>query len=163
MKYLNSVFLCFILFCLVAAPAQGKTTDEEVWGLHVEMTDGKVTSFVLLEQPMVHFTNGLMTASIPNFSVEISNVKRWYFKDFVKEGINDIAYSNLQVSYNNSIMMFEGENLTGSQVLVYDVQGRTVTPHVGKSANRVVVSLESMPAGNYIVVFNNNSYKISKK
>lgn len=163
MKYINFIFLCFILFGFGVNPAQSKMlTNDNLWGLTIEMKDGSISSFALQEHPKVSFTDGKMTVSLRDFSMDLANIKRWYF-EAVPAGINNINYTNLKMAYNNSVMVFEGDNLTNSQVSVYDVQGRAITPHVDASVNRVSVSLEAMPTGNYIIVFNNISYKVFKK
>jgi hypothetical protein len=169
MVRLVKFFLSLSLLLIVCAQA---IASNEPNRLVVKMTDGTENIFVLSEKPVVTFDSKKVYISSSSFSTELSNVQEFYFQaeSSVPTDINEIKPDgSVDTSAKFVFRYVDGQTVSieGSaapdRVSVYALNGSLVSAQVDKSTNQVIVHLNSLPSGIYIIRANSQSFKISKR
>ena len=148
-----------MLCCSTVAWTQTATQRLVVWQksgekIYIDMTD----------EPRTTFENGLLviTSNSPrsNYQFQLSNILRYTFEGGSTD-IGTIVSRDLTVAQND-----EGVTLknvpNGTIVRMFDSSGRLLDSRKSDGAP-ILFSLQSRPAGVYLVNLNDKTFKISKR
>lgn len=157
------------LLLIVCAQAMASNEPSQ---LVVKMTDGSEKIFVLSEKPVVTFDSKKVYINSSSFSTELSNVQEFYFQveSSTPTDINQVKPNGKPDTSSKFVFRFvDGQTVSieggvaPERVTVYALNGSVVSPKIDKSTNQVVVHLNNLPSGIYIIRANSQSYKISKR
>ena len=135
----------------------------EPLALHLLLTDSTRHVFNFVNLPEVTFAGDKLTVTSTQDAVtlEIDNVQEFYFGD-TDTGIDEHDKPALSV-----IHIADGEvlvnNATLPNVSIFDITGIKLSPSIRQLSNGVCISLRSLPTGIYIIRFNNQSIKVTKR
>lgn len=150
-KYILALLLTLIPSVLFA---QMKET------LHVQMTDGTETTFLLSVHPVVTFNNNQMVITSELQSIEIPYDKVMSFK-YSTDNLSSISTPSMYLESDGEYVVFpEGTSI--DDVSVYSIDGRNLPVQLKGDGHRTVLSLSSLSKGVYIVKVKNKSFKISR-
>lgn len=150
---MNKYFRKIILGALIMSGVSAMNAAEKA--LSVELKDGQSATWLLNKKPIITFNADEVIINAENASTtyDRSEVARMSFTDENPGGVNDvISDSDIVYRYSENIFSCPGHDIT-----VFGISGTAV------AAGRDCVSLESLPAGVYIVRAAAQSFKIIKK
>lgn len=151
----NRILLMLLLSFAVSASAQVHKA------LVVEMRDGSTASFPLAEKPRITFEGELMdiVSSAADMQLVRTDVRKYSFVD-AQTSVDEAFASSEAVIYGNVIIISGVPDRT--VVGVYSINGVVVMRAIAVGGSSTL-SLENLPAGLYIVNYNNTSIKFQKK
>lgn len=149
------VLMCLLISGLVA-------TAQNAQYLIVTLQDDSKTGFALAEQPVVTCTDGILTVTSPNQTLEVTlaDVKNYAFAEsFSPSSAVEEIKSSTEPIIKAGMAQFE--NLKpGTEINIYTIEGRTAGRAVADANGSVSVDLTSLGTGVFIIVAPNASYKI---
>ena len=156
LSQLNKQFLLVTLMLSMASMsfAQMKET------LHLQMTDGTETTFLLSVHPVVTFNNNQMVITSDLQSIEIPYDKVMSFK-YSTDNLSSISTPSMYLESDGEYVVFP-EDTSIDDVSVYSIDGRNLSVQLKGDGHRTVLSLSPLSKGVYIVKVKNKSFKISR-
>ena len=161
---MKKTLLALALFLLSAS-----TYASEKKVLSIFMTDGTSVSFYLSEQPTVKFVGNdvKVVSATEEAIVARTQVERFAFLDKMPTAIEDIEVDDDKSMHDNLEISKEAVSISGltgnGLVRLFTLKGKqllTTTPDGEGNAN---ISLESLPAGIYLINYNNTTIKFIKR
>ena len=136
--------------------------------LSVLMKDGTSVYFLLAEKPYITFRNDEMkiVSDTDEAVVKRTSVERFEFVDEIPTGIEDVEEMDEQQLRANFKLDGDAVYITGlasgSKVVLYAMDGRVVNSSVAAADGCVILSLNALPSGIYIVKYNETAIKFIK-
>ena len=153
MKLFKQLFTMLLLFVVAAASAQS--------ALVVELRDGSNATFLLAENPRMTFAGEQLSIVSSSATMEFNrrDVKNWHFADTPSSVENITAESKAKLE--GGALLISGIT-DDTAIALYSVDGVAVK-HSAVIGGTCTISLDDIPAGIYIVKFNNTTFKFRKK
>ncbi len=151
------------LFLALSAWLPHPSMANEPLALHLLLSDGTSHVFNFVYLPEVTFAGDKLTVTSTQdaVTVEIDNVQEFHFGDIatdIDEPVN-AARSVINIADGEVIVT----NATLPNIGIFDISGRKLSPSVRQQSDGVSISLRSLPTGIYIIRFNNQSVKVTKR
>lgn len=159
---MKKVFIHFCLSLLMFSMAV-PTFAGEPTGLHLFFADGSDKWFLFTQQPVVTFSKSELTISTSDatFTYTFDDVAEFQFGNPDPDVITgQISITPRIVHHGNTILIY-GTRVDA--VCLYELSGRKLAACVQRQGDAVSISLQSLPAGVYIIRINNQTIKVSKK
>ena len=158
MKKLLSLF---ILLCFsVSIFAEGKDV------LSVIMKDGTSVYFLLAEKPLITFQddNVKIVSETDEVMMKRTLVERFEFVADMPTSIDDVEEEALrgQFELTGNAVVVNGL-ADGCKVGLYSINGQAVMSAVAGENGCAILSLEALPAGIYLVNYNDTTIKFIKR
>ena len=137
--------------------------------LGIFMTDGTSISFYLNEQPTVKFVGDNVKVSSVSEEAIIARtlVERFTFLDKMPTSIEEIEIDNNRSVHNNLEISEEAVSIGGlagdGQVHLFTLKGKKILTTTADGEGNASLSLESLPAGIYLINYNNTTIKFIKR
>lgn len=131
----------------------------EANGLEVALSSGETATVLFDARPELSFVGSRLVITLPDregLSYELDDVESIVFKTVA--GIDDICANTITMEADSQGITF-GHLAEGSQVAIYDLQGRTVQSTT--ATERYTIARGTLPRGVYIVKINNFTTKLS--
>ena len=153
MKLFKQLSTMLLLFLVVTASAQS--------ALVIELRDGSNATFLLAENPRVTFSGEQLSIVSSSATMEFnrSDVKNWHFAD-TPSSVENIA-AEAKVKLEGGALLISGIT-DDTAIALYSVDGVAVK-HSAVIGGTCTIPLDDIPAGIYIVKFNNMIFKFRKK
>ena len=157
MKFLKYLLTAFLLLFVVNISAVERTT------LIVDMRDGSHATVALLEQPTITFDGEMMKIVSTRSTIEFkrTDVKRYRFHRREITSVEDQPVASPQATIAENTVYISGV-ADGTVVTVYTTSGTAVCSGIA-SGEECTVSLDSLPSGLYIVIYNDTTIKFFKR
>ena len=155
---MKKILRVFLLLMAIVAPA---TMSAQTY-LHLDLADGHKYDCKLADSPVIKFADSrlVITVSESATEFEIANVKKFYFNES-PTGISQAAAAALQFDYaDGRVLRVSGTDAAAVQL--YDVAGRVVATQTVENG-AAAVSVQTLPAGVYVLKVGTQSVKITKK
>ena len=136
--------------------------------LSVLMKDGTSVYFLLAEKPYITFQNGevKIVSDTDEALVKRTLVERFEFVDEISTGVEDVEEMDEQQLRANFKLDGDAVYITGLEsgckVVLYAMDGRVVNSSVAAADGCVILSLNALPSGIYIVKYNETAIKFIK-
>lgn len=153
MKKIKTLILLLVLMI-------GTTTFAQK-ALVVELRDGSSTTISLSEAPRITFAGEQMSIISSTTSMDIlrSDIKNYHFIDAPLSIDETTAPSQAVIENNTLTVSGVAPNTT---ITFYTVSG-VVVKHAVATDGHCTITLNDLPAGLYIVTYNNTTFKFLKK
>lgn len=139
------------------------TKAEMAMALQLELVNGKTISFVLVQKPVITFSGDSITITEGGFVTNYlrSEVSHYHFS-LVDTSIGFVKEDEVQIvqvlPYLYKVLGFSGK------VQVYNVAGMSFSDSVTDINHEVLINMQSLPTGVYIIKIGNlRTIKIAKK
>lgn len=149
-----------LLLTVLFAATVAKADDIE---LQVLLSDGKVVSINLNEEPKTTYKDGnlIITTTKNSVTYPLENVRRYtYVSNSV--GIDSPEVLGAAFASDGETITFKGLK-PHTQISLYNVAGQLLKTIDCGSQSQMVISASHMPTGVYIVKVNGGTYKITKR
>lgn len=142
-----------LLFVVATASAQS--------ALVIELRDGSNAIFLLAENPRVTFAGEQLSIVSSSATMEFNrrDVKNWHFVDTPSSVENITAEAKAKLE--GGALLISGIT-DDTAIALYSVDGVAVK-YSAVIGGTCTISLDDIPAGIYIVKFNNTTFKFLKK
>lgn len=161
MKTMTNIRILVLAIVAMLTVSPQARADEK---LYVEYKDGSVFSYVLANKPEVTFQEANIIVTAPEIADthKMVDVKQFLFS--LPTSIEKVNAGEHRLTYtNNNAVRLEGFK-AGSTVSVYDINGVLMAETIIDKDGNVVVSLDGMAAGLYVIATaEGKSYKIIKR
>ena len=159
----HSYFIKHLFLTALLLVVAGSGMANEPLALHLLLTDGTSHVFNFVNLPEVTFAGDKLTVTSTQdaVTVEIDKVQEFHFGDIATDidEPNKVARSVIHIADGEVIVT----NATLPNVGIFDINGRKLSPSARQLSDGVSISLRSLPTGIYIIRFNNQSIKVTKR
>ncbi len=137
--------------------------------LSVFMTDGTNVSFYLKEQPLVTFVGDdvKIVSTTEEAVIARAQVDRFEFLTDMPAGIEEIEADDDETSRGNIEILKEAIYISGmtpnSRALLFSLKGQMLASATADGEGNASLSLESLPAGIYLINYNKTTIKFIKR
>lgn len=156
MRLKSYIMLAIVALCSTIARA----ADDTVNTLVITLTDETTATYSLAEMPVVTFdaTDMIITSEMASTRYQRAQVKEFHFEQITPEGIHSVQ-SNFGFSYtdNHNIRL---TGLAAQHAELYDTAGKRVGSASATDGSDIVIALQHLPAGTYILRAGQQSIKI---
>lgn len=152
------LFLVFMLFSTLISVAEDNSVK-----LIILQSDGNLISFNLDERPVSTLTTGnlVITTQTSNFSYPLSRIKKFYYEN-VTEGIDKVNIDEINITQKDDLIIIH--KLTkGKTVSIYSLDGRLMISKISTGVSPIVISIENLPGGTYVVKADYATFKTLKR
>lgn len=161
---MKKILFAFTFFLLSVASHAGERSV-----LSVLMKDGTNICFYLNERPLITFVDedvmivsDTEEATIPRVSVE-----RFEFLDAMPTSIEDVEMTDDKTTVSHVELSDNGVSINGlktdSQVRLYTLSGKQLASATASIDGCAYLSLQSLPAGIYLITYNQTTFKFLKR
>lgn len=161
---MNIRFLRLLSLSLILTGAQIGLADEAKQALMLELRDGSRVAYYLESRPKVTFSGSDLCLS--TFDVEVSypfdEVRKYTFEMADPTSVSAPSGGSSAVQVHSDGVRFSGLS-SGAEVSVYAADGRRVLVRRAGSDGSCSVSLETMPAGVYVIQYGKSNLKMMKR
>lgn len=158
-----------MLLCVAAGAWVGLAADEISHVMRVTLTDGSVDTYIVADGLSVELDEEFVHVSTREvyFKYEVGQVGNYTFEDIatgVEEVLEEGSEEGVTFQYvDGKTVVIRGIS-SDSAVQVYSLSGQKQQVEMTKYENGADVSLQSLPAGTYIVsIKNGKSIKVIKR
>lgn len=150
------LILLFSVVISMVLSAQEKNT------LVIQLYDGGLEKYILSDKPNVSFIEENMTISVD--SIVKLDIKRSLVEKFHFEYVNPTIVEDSKI--NSYTFYYDGQKVkmngldSDNIVTVLTIEGKIISTHTIDSVGNVVISLDSLPQGLYIISYKDRSVKI---
>lgn len=134
--------------------------------LIIKMKSGDVKSFLLSDKPVITFDSEHLNVTSTDFSTTYDNVESIYFQDNTTTSINNadkLPQAQFVFKFTDShTITITGCSLE-DRLTVYSLNGMNISADVERTSDSIVINLENLPKGFYIIRVNSQSFKIQKR
>lgn len=137
--------------------------------LSILMKDGSEVCFYLSEQPMVRFVGDDVNINsiTEEFSIARKQVERFAFLDAMPTGIENVEVPSdmggrEEVTIENGSVSVDGLT-AGTDMRIYTIKGQLVASTLTDSEGNATLSLASLPAGIYLINYDDTTIKFIKR
>lgn len=161
---MNIRFLRLLSLSLALSASQIGLADEAKQALMLELRDGSRVAYYLESRPKVTFSDSDFCLS--TFDVEVSypfdEVHKYTFEMADPTAVSAPSGASSAVQVHSDGVRFFGL-FSGEEVSVYAADGRRVLVRLVGSDGSCSVSLETMPAGVYVIQYGKSNLKMMKR
>ncbi|MBP3829781.1 MAG: hypothetical protein ILA06_05700 [Bacteroidaceae bacterium] len=152
--FLTIIVMLLALFNSESAQAQRLV----IW-----QKDGSKFSYNLDEEPMTTFTttNLVITTKTTTISYPLSTIHRYTYEG-VPSGVDDATADGISISHDGNDIIVKGL-ASGKSAAVYSVDGIQLLAKCSDGPDRLVLSLNQLPAAVYVIKADNITYKFTKR
>ena len=147
------------LFLMLAFSNYVKAED---YVLQVWLSDGKVVTINLNEEPVTTYADGQLTITTNKTTVTYPLEKVMKYTYDSATGIDLPDVMNTSFSQDGETITFKGLP-TGTSIAIYSAAGQLVRTLLSSAQPKTVVSVSDLPIGVYVVKVNGITYKITKR
>ncbi len=125
--------------------------------------DGSKVSYDLDEEPMTTFTTTdlVITTKKATINYPLSMIHRYTYEGF-PSGLADAKAHGISISHDGNNIIIKGLE-TGKTAAVYSVNGIQLQAKRSNGSDRLVLSLNQLPAGVYVIKADEITYKFTKR
>lgn len=156
------LFSWFVCLAVLAVRASNEPSQ-----LAVAMNDGTEKVFILSNKPAITFDTNKVYINSDEFSATLTDVKEFYFKAESTatsiETIKEKAPSTFTFQYVDGHTVYLYGCNDNTKIDVYSLNGAKAPASVEHNGTSVVVRLDQLPSGVYIIRANSQSFKIFKR
>ena len=128
--------------------------------LVLTLPNGKRAYYLLGEKddPMLRFVDGNIIVNTDKY--EFDNVKNFYISSTDDpSGVENVIGD--MIRYDNNKVIFDAEK--SLSINIYTLDGREINAHTQQTNDKVVVDLNTLSQGTYVITIGDTSLKIHKK
>lgn len=146
-----------LLFILMFAASIGAVAKSVVF----KLTNNKKVYYLLGGEtnPMIRFADGKMTVDADTY--EFSGIKNFYISDTDDPNSIESAMDASHMEYRANTLVVKASEVKA--VKVYSVGGQQVNADIQKSDDIIMVNLNGLEKGIYVVNVGDASFKVMKK
>lgn len=158
MKRIRIIFILLSFMIPIALLAEGNPQ------LKVWKKDKTTVLYDLSDEPVTTFENGKLVIKTSSSTVEYSvkDILRYTYEG-VRTGIDNITYDNSVLVKEEQDKLSFLNLKTGSEVYLFNANGRLLDVQRSNGTDAVSVSLSSHPQGVYFVKCGNETIKLMKR
>ena len=158
---MKNLFFTFLLFCFPMLMFAQKETV-----LNVLMKDGTSVFFFLNERPVVTFADDVVkiVSSANEATVKRTLVDKFEFQEKAQTGIEDVeeVVSRDRFEITDNAIRIEGME-PGCVVRLYSISGQAIMSAVADESGCVILPLDALASGIYLVNYNEVTIKFIKR
>lgn len=131
--------------------------------LVVWQKDGSKVSYKLDEEPITTFTTTdlVITTKTATINYPLPTIYRYSYEG-VSSGVDDAKADGISISHDGNKIIVKGL-ASGKTAAVYSVDGIQLQAKCSNGSDRLVLSLNQLPAGVYVIKADEITYKFTKK
>ena len=158
MKRIRIIFILLSFMIPIALLAEG-SPQLKVW-----KKDKTTVLYDLSDEPVTTFENGKLVIKTSSATVEypVKDILRYTYEG-VRTGIDNITYDNSVLVKEEQDKLSFLNLKTGSEVYLFNANGRLLDVQRSNGTDAVSVSLSSRPQGVYFVKCGNETIKLMKR
>ena len=158
MKRIRIIFILLSFMIPIALLAEGNPQ------LKVWKKDKTTVLYDLSDEPVTTFENGKLVIKTSSSTVEypVKDILRYTYEG-VRTGIDNITYDNSVLVKEEQDKLSFLNLKTGSEVYLFNANGRLLDVQRSNGTDAVSVSLSSRPQGVYFVKCGNETIKLMKR
>lgn len=158
MKRIRIIFILLSFMIPIALLAEGNPQ------LKVWKKDKTTVLYDLSDEPVTTFENGKLVIKTSSSTVEypVKDILRYIYEG-VRTGIDNITYDNSVLVKEEQDKLSFLNLKTGSEVYLFNANGRLLDVQRSNGTDAVSVSLSSRPQGVYFVKCGNETIKLMKR
>lgn len=158
MKRIRIIFILLSFMIPIALLAEGNPR------LKVWKKDKTTVLYDLSDEPVTTFENGKLVIKTSSSTVEypVKDILRYTYEG-VRTGIDNITYDNSVLVKEEQDKLSFLNLKTGSEVYLFNANGRLLDVQRSNGTDAVSVSLSSRPQGVYFVKCGNETIKLMKR
>ena len=158
MKRIRIIFILLSFMMPIALLAEGNPQ------LKVWKKDKTTVLYDLSDEPVTTFENGKLVIKTSSSTVEypVKDILRYTYEG-VRTGIDNITYDNSVLVKEEQDKLSFLNLKTGSEVYLFNANGRLLDVQRSNGTDAVSVSLSSRPQGVYFVKCGNETIKLMKR
>lgn len=140
----------------------GEIPDADTNYFVVTENDSTQILFPILDKPVITLneTTVNIDSASKTYSAEIAEILDFSFIGYDLDAVKSIQDLSKGIEFNHNAIIIKGLS-TGETVSLFDLKGVTVATYTSKEEN-MVVDLNQLPTGVYILSTKNANYKIKK-
>lgn len=125
--------------------------------------DGSKVSYDLDEQPKTTFTTEdlVVTTATTTISYPLSKIQRYTYEG-AQLSVRDVKAQGISISHDDDRIIVKGL-ASGKTVSVYTIGGVQLLTKISDGAERLTLSLSSLPLGVYVIKADEITYKFTKQ
>lgn len=150
------LILLFSVVISMVLSAQEKNT------LVIQLYDGGLEKYILSDKPNVSFIEENMTISVDSIvklDIKRSLVEKFHFEYVNPTIVEDSKTNSYTFYYDGQKVKMNGLD-SYNIVTVLTIEGKIISTHTIDSVGNVVISLDNLPQGLYIISYKDRSVKI---
>ena len=152
------LFFCILLFSTMISAAEDNSVN-----LIIRHTDDKLTSFKLDEIPVIKLSaeDLAITTQTGSFGYPLSIIKQIYYEN-VTEGIDNVTIDGISISQRENLIVINGL-AQGKTATLFNIDGKQLLSSTSTGANPVIISIDNLPGGTYVIKADYATFKTLKR
>lgn len=166
MKRLTSFLLNVGLFAGAFLPSMA--AEQPVDALVLQLKSGETQVYRLAQRPIVVMGTNSLTIQSAEFEATLpfsyNDVQKFFFGNYTELGVDTpIEHVTFSLTYLDGATVLVKGVSADAVVGLFGVDGKTYQPETDRTGDGIVIRLNALPRGVYIIRINQQSYKITKR